>query len=117
STEFHSFPIRQKSIRGLPYSFKADLLKSVRDPDSIITCRYKRKQSVALQNRYSRKRLVMQALTIVRTFDRWAARADQNNFGFFLKQKLTILPVLRYGCGHRKRWFKNPIHIVPVVTR
>ena len=23
---------------------------------------------------------------------------------------LTTLPVLRYGSGHRKRWFKNPIH-------
>jgi len=25
-------------------------------------------------------------------------------------KELTTLPVLRYGSGHRKRWFKNPIH-------
>ena len=24
---------------------------------------------------------------------------------------MTFLPVLRYGSGHRKRWFKNPIPI------
>ena len=26
------------------------------------------------------------------------------------EKELTSLPVLRYGSGHRKRWFKNPIH-------
>jgi outer membrane receptor protein involved in Fe transport len=24
---------------------------------------------------------------------------------------LTSIPVLRYGSGHRKRWFKNPVQI------
>lgn len=27
------------------------------------------------------------------------------------KKDLTSLSVLRYGSGHRKRWFKNPIPI------
>ena len=26
------------------------------------------------------------------------------------EKELTSLAVLRYGSGHRKRWFKNPIH-------
>jgi hypothetical protein len=26
------------------------------------------------------------------------------------EKELTTLPVPRYGSGHRKRWFKNPIH-------
>jgi len=29
---------------------------------------------------------------------------------------MSPLPVLRYGSGRRKRWFKNPIHSSPRAT-
>ena len=32
------------------------------------------------------------------------------------EKKLTPLPVLRYSSGHRKRWFKNPVHATIVLT-
>jgi hypothetical protein len=32
------------------------------------------------------------------------------------EKELTPLPVLRYGSGHRKKWFKNPIHATIALT-
>jgi hypothetical protein len=32
------------------------------------------------------------------------------------EKELTPLPVLRYGSGHRKRWFKNPIRATIALT-
>jgi len=32
------------------------------------------------------------------------------------EKELTPLPVLRYGFGHRKRWFKNPIRATIALT-
>jgi hypothetical protein len=39
----------------------------------------------------------------------WPSRLVQQWVFYQAEQELTSLPVLRYGSGHRKSWFKNPI--------
>ena len=98
--------------RAPPRAPARESIYSKRSEEQKTTCQRKPTAPLALS---SSERLHKEPFAHLPTALRPSRLVQQWVF-YQAEKELTSLPVLRYGSGHRKRWFKNPIHCLSRIS-